>query len=323
MGADMVINPAVPALLIRRAARRRPLDLWSSAHKGIGQGAGQRASDEGSGPRPRDAFWKRPNRKRKNDAQDPSHRHGARPRARLGGGARPRPTLDDVKARGTLKCGANAGLAGFAAPDASGVWEGFDVDICYALAAAIFGDPTKVEFTPTTGETRFTALASGEIDVLVAQLDLDLHPRRRPQARFRRGQLLRRPGLHRRRRTSASPRRWSSTARRSASRPAPRPSSTSPTSSRSNNMSYQPVPIQTEAEARQQFLAGACDAYTTDASGLAAVRATYENPGQLHHPARDHLEGAARAGRAPRRQPVGRHRALDLLRPGRGRGATA
>ena len=70
-------------------------------------------------------------------------------------------TLDDVKARGTLKCGVNVGLAGFAAPDAAGKWSGFDVDICYAVAAAVLGDASKVEFTPTTGETRFTALSSG------------------------------------------------------------------------------------------------------------------------------------------------------------------
>ena len=84
--------------------------------------------------------------------------------------------------------------------------------------------PTKVEFVPTTGETRFTALTSGEIDVLVAQLHLDLHPRRRPEVHLRRRELLRRPGLH----GDQGPRRdlghSSSTAPRSASRPAPPPS---------------------------------------------------------------------------------------------------
>jgi len=76
-------------------------------------------------------------------------------------------TLDDVKARGTLICGSNTGLVGFGAPDASGNWSGFDVDICQAVAAAVLGDKTKVKYVPTTGETRFTALASGEIDLLV------------------------------------------------------------------------------------------------------------------------------------------------------------
>lgn len=75
-------------------------------------------------------------------------------------------TLDDVKSRGKLNCGVHEGLAGFAAPNANGEWEGFDVDLCKAVAAAIFGDPTAVEYIPQTGQTRFTALASGEIDTL-------------------------------------------------------------------------------------------------------------------------------------------------------------
>lgn len=76
-------------------------------------------------------------------------------------------TLDDVKARGELICGSNTGLTGFGTPDASGNWVGFDVDLCRAIAAAVLGDGSKVKFVPTTGETRFTALQSGEVDVLV------------------------------------------------------------------------------------------------------------------------------------------------------------
>ena len=76
-------------------------------------------------------------------------------------------TLDDVKARDQLICGVNVGLTGFGAPDASGNYQGFDVAICKAVAAAVLGDPAKVKYVPTTGETRFTALASGEVDLLV------------------------------------------------------------------------------------------------------------------------------------------------------------
>ena len=75
-------------------------------------------------------------------------------------------TVDDVKARGTLNCGVSTGLVGFAAPDANGEWGGFDVTMCRAVAAAVLGDPSAVEFVPTTGKTRFTALASGEVDML-------------------------------------------------------------------------------------------------------------------------------------------------------------
>jgi general L-amino acid transport system substrate-binding protein len=76
-------------------------------------------------------------------------------------------TLDDVKAKGFLQCGVNTGLPGFAAPNDKGEWTGFDVDYCHAVAAAIFGDGSKVKFTPLSAKDRFTALQSGEIDVLI------------------------------------------------------------------------------------------------------------------------------------------------------------
>jgi general L-amino acid transport system substrate-binding protein len=76
-------------------------------------------------------------------------------------------TLEDVRARGLLVCGVNTGLAGFSAPDSQGVWRGLDVDYCRAIAAAVFGDPAKVRFAPLTAAMRFTALQSGEIDVLL------------------------------------------------------------------------------------------------------------------------------------------------------------
>ena len=186
-------------------------------------------------------------------------------------------TLDDVKARGTLKCGVNVGLAGFAAPDAAGKWSGFDVDLCYAVAAAVLGDASKVEFTPTTGETRFTALSSGEIDLLVRNstwtfsrdndLKLDF-----VGVNYYDGQgfiVSKDLGV-----TSALELDGATVCIQ-----------TGTTTElnladffKANGITYQPVPIQTEAEARQQFLGGACDAYTTDASGLAAVRATYPTP---------------------------------------------
>src|SRR5690348_11237291 len=76
-------------------------------------------------------------------------------------------TLATVKARGALNCGSHQGLAGFGLPDAQGNWTGLDVDFCRAVAAAIFNDPKKVKFVPLTAKDRFTALQSGEIDVLV------------------------------------------------------------------------------------------------------------------------------------------------------------
>src|SRR3954466_1301372 len=76
-------------------------------------------------------------------------------------------TLDDVKAKGFVQCGVNTGLPGFGNPDASGNYTGFDVDYCRAVAAAVFGDASKVKYTPLGGTERFPALQSGEIDLLV------------------------------------------------------------------------------------------------------------------------------------------------------------
>jgi general L-amino acid transport system substrate-binding protein len=75
--------------------------------------------------------------------------------------------LDTIKARGSLICGVSTGVAGFAAADTQGKWTGLDVDVCRAVAAAIFGDADKVKFVPTTAQQRFTALQSGEVDLLV------------------------------------------------------------------------------------------------------------------------------------------------------------
>jgi general L-amino acid transport system substrate-binding protein len=76
------------------------------------------------------------------------------------------PTLDKVKAAGVLTCGVSTGLAGFSVANPQGEYTGLDVDVCRAIAAAILGDAKKVKFVPTTGQNRFTALQSGEIDML-------------------------------------------------------------------------------------------------------------------------------------------------------------
>ena len=75
-------------------------------------------------------------------------------------------TLDDVKAKGFVQCGVSQGLPGFSNPDADGNWSGLDVDLCRAVAAAIFGDGEAVKFTPLSAKERFTALQSGEVDLL-------------------------------------------------------------------------------------------------------------------------------------------------------------
>lgn len=195
----------------------------------------------------------------------------------LAAGAASAQTLDEVKSRGMLKCGTNTGLAGFAAPDASGNWEGFDVAVCRALAAAVLGDPSKVEFTPTTGETRFTALASGEIDVLIRNStwtfsrDVDL------KFTFTGVNYYDGQGF-----MVSKDLGVASAKELDGATVCIQTGTTTELNLadwfKASGLSYQPVPIQTNAEADQQFQAGACDAYTTDASGLAASRATYEDP---------------------------------------------
>ncbi|MEM8693847.1 MAG: amino acid ABC transporter substrate-binding protein [Pseudomonadota bacterium] len=203
---------------------------------------------------------------------------GALTVAGLAAGAAAAGTLDDVKARGKLNCGVTTGLVGFAAPDANGEWKGFDVAVCRAVAAAVLNDPTAVEFVPTTGKTRFTALASGEIDMLARNTtwtfsrDVDLKFTF-VGVNYYDGQGFMVPkdlGV-----ASAKDLDGATVCIQ-----------TGTTTElnladffRANEISYEPVPIETNAEAQQQYLAGACDVYTTDASGLAATRATFENPG--------------------------------------------
>jgi general L-amino acid transport system substrate-binding protein len=80
--------------------------------------------------------------------------------------ARAQQTLEAIKARGQLVCGIGTGVAGFGIPDSRGVWQGMDIDLCRGLATAIFNDPAKVRFVPLSSSTRFTALGTGEVDVL-------------------------------------------------------------------------------------------------------------------------------------------------------------
>jgi len=186
-------------------------------------------------------------------------------------------TLDDVKARGKLNCGVTTGLVGFAAPDANGEWKGFDVAVCRAVAAAVLGDATAVEFVPTTGKTRFTALASGEIDMLARNTtwtfsrDVDLKFTF-VGVNYYDGQGFMVPkalGV-------------SSAKDLDGATVCIQTGTTTELNLadffRSNNISYEPVPIETSAEAQQQYLSEACDVYTTDASGLASTRATFEAP---------------------------------------------
>jgi general L-amino acid transport system substrate-binding protein len=186
-------------------------------------------------------------------------------------------TLDDVQEKGFLQCGVSTGLAGFAFTDEDGKWHGFDVAHCRAVAAAIFGDAEAVKFTPTTGKTRFTALASGEVDMLArnttwtltrdADLGFDFLG-----VNYYDGQGFMVPAAL----------GVSSATELAGATVCIQTGTTTELNLadyfRANDMEYEPLPIETNAEAQQNYLAGACDVYTTDRSGLAATRSTFENP---------------------------------------------
>jgi general L-amino acid transport system substrate-binding protein len=186
-------------------------------------------------------------------------------------------TLDDVKARGELICGSNTGLTGFGAPDATGQYVGFDADLCKAIAAAVLGDASKVKYVPTTGETRFTALASGEVDVLIrnstwtfsrdTDLKLDF-----VGVNYYDGQgfmVKKDLGV-----SSAKELDGATICIQTGTTTELNLADFIKTA----GISYTPVTVQDDAEGQRQFLAGACDSYTTDASGLASLRATLPNP---------------------------------------------
>ncbi len=185
-------------------------------------------------------------------------------------------TLDDVRAAGVLKCGINTGLPGFAYTDDSGNWTGFDVAFCKAVAAAVLGDGDKVQYVNLTGANRFPALASGEIDLLSRNTtwtfsrDVDLGFTFVGVNYYDGQGFIGRKSLGVK---SAKELDGASVCIQ-----------TGTTTElnladffRVNKISYEPVPIETNEEARVAYLAERCDVYTTDASGLAATKTTFEN----------------------------------------------
>ena len=186
-------------------------------------------------------------------------------------------TLDDVKAKGFIQAGVNGDLFGFGKPDEKGVWKGLDVDTARAIAAAVFGDADKVKYTPLTAKTRFTALQSGEIDVLTRNctqtlsrdtaLGLDF-----VQVNYYDGQgflVSKKLGVK-------------SAKELDGASVCVLPGTTTELNVadyfRSNGMKMKPVVIENTAELAKTFFAGRCDCLTSDASQLAGTRAVAPNP---------------------------------------------
>ncbi|MDA0662114.1 MAG: amino acid ABC transporter substrate-binding protein [Proteobacteria bacterium] len=186
-------------------------------------------------------------------------------------------TLDEVRARGHLKCGINTGLVGFAAPDDKGVWRGFDVDFCRAVAAALFGDANRVKYKNLTGKTRFTSLRSREIDLLSRNATWTFSRDADLQLTFAGVNYYDGQGF-------MVPKKLGVKSARDLGGASVCIQTGTTTELnladyfRVHKMTYKAVPIETASEALSNYLAGRCDVYTTDASGLAATRAATENP---------------------------------------------
>ncbi len=185
-------------------------------------------------------------------------------------------TLKSVKERGILNCGANGTLAGFGLPDAQGKWTGLDVDICRAIAAAIFNDPTKVKFVPLSAKDRFTALQSGEIDVLsrnttwTASRDTSLGLNFTGVTYYDGQGFMVRKAL-----------KVNSALELNGASVCVQQGTTTELNLadffRAHKMTLKSVTFATANEAIKSYDAGRCDAYTTDASGLYAERLRLAN----------------------------------------------
>jgi general L-amino acid transport system substrate-binding protein len=185
-------------------------------------------------------------------------------------------TLDQVKTRGQLVCGANPGLAGFGLPDDQGVYKGLDVDECKAIAAAIFNDPNKVKYLPINAKDRPTILASGEIDVLIRNTTWTLS--RQTGGMFFTGvNFYDGQGFMVRKKLDVN----SALKLDGASVCVQQGTTTELNLAdyfRANNMKLEAVVFATDEEATKAYDSGRCDAYTTDASGLYSERLKMSNP---------------------------------------------
>jgi general L-amino acid transport system substrate-binding protein len=185
--------------------------------------------------------------------------------------------LDDVKAKGHLQCGVNTGLTGFSAPNDKGKWEGFDVDFCRAMAAGIFGNADKVKYTPLTSKERFTALQSGEIDVLARNTTWTFTRDVNLGLEFIGSNYYDGQGFMVRKDLGVK-----STKELDGASVCIQTGTTTELNLadyfRSNSMKFKSVVFEKADEIRAAYDAGRCDVYTTDRSGLAAQRSLLKDP---------------------------------------------
>ena len=186
-------------------------------------------------------------------------------------------TLDDVKAKGFVQCGVSQGLPGFSNPDASGAWSGLDVDYCRAVAAAIFGSADAAKFTPLSAKERFTALQSGEIDILSRNTTWTMTRDTSLGLNFAGVTYYDGQGFMVRKDLGVA-----SALELSGASVCTNTGTTTELNVsdyfRGNKLEYEIVAFEKADEVVAAYDAGRCDVYTTDASGLYAQRLKLANP---------------------------------------------
>jgi len=180
-------------------------------------------------------------------------------------------TLDAVHKKGYVQCGVNTGLAGFSQPDSKGVWKGLDVDTCRAVAAAVFGDAGKVRYTPLTAQQRFTALQSGEVDVLARNTTWTITRDTSLGLNFAGVSFYDGQGFMVPKKLNVK-----SARQLNGATVCVQPGTTTELNLsdyfRANRMTFKPVVIEKLEEVLNAYFSGRCDVYTTDVSGLVSVR---------------------------------------------------
>jgi general L-amino acid transport system substrate-binding protein len=185
--------------------------------------------------------------------------------------------LDAVRKKGFIQAGVNGGVFGFGMPDSKGVWKGLDVDTAHAVAAAIFGDASKVKFTPLTAQQRFTALQTGEIDLLTRNATRTLTRETQLGLNFVHVNYYDGQGF-------MVPKKLGVKSAREldGATVCVLPGTTTEQNAadyfRSNKMKWNPVVIESTTELAKTFFAGRCDVLTSDASQLAGTRSVAPNP---------------------------------------------
>jgi general L-amino acid transport system substrate-binding protein len=187
-------------------------------------------------------------------------------------GARAGGTLDRVRSRGVVACAVNPGLVGFAMPDRQGNYQGLDADTCRAIAAAVFGDASKVKFVPASAQQRFIVLQTGEADVLVHNTTWTLLRDTENGFNFAPVTYYDGQGFMVARKLGVK-----SAKELDGATICVQPGTTTELNLadyfRAHHLSFKPLVIEKLDEVQSAFFSGRCDAYTTDRSGLAAVRA--------------------------------------------------